>query len=284
MIDYNEVYMSSINQVHSCQLQILKDVTRVCDDNKIDYMLACGSLIGAIRHHGFIPWDDDIDIYMTTENYKKFLKIGQKCLGDNYFIQNWRSEKEFSDLWTQVRLNNTTSMPKKLINWDIHFGIHIDVFPVVGIPNESELAKRQNIYITISKSLLAADYMRATGQKPMGKQKYINFLPRFLRRFIVSLLEKQYLISPKSTEKCAELWISLRKPLKSEWFYSFINVEFEDNYFKTTKYYDDYLSLVYGDYMTPPPETERAEHAVLGEIIKDVNKDYKVYKKYIVKN
>lgn len=115
--------MSTIREVQMCQLQILKAVAKVCDENNIDYLLSCGSLLGTIRLKGFIPWDEDIDICMTVENYRKFCKIGQKCLGDQYFAQNWRTEKEFADLWTQVRMNDTTSMPIIYKELNIHFGI-----------------------------------------------------------------------------------------------------------------------------------------------------------------
>lgn len=76
--------MDTRRDVQLCRLQILKAVAKVCDDHGIACSLTGGSLIGAIRHKGFIPWDDDIDICMTAENYKRFCKIGQECLGSDY--------------------------------------------------------------------------------------------------------------------------------------------------------------------------------------------------------
>lgn len=135
------IFVSDLRKIQMCQLQILKDLAKVCDDNNIDYMLACGSLIGAVRHGGFIPWDDDIDVYMTLDNYRKFSIIGQKCLGDKYFVQNWRTEKGYGCFWTQVRMNGTTSMPLHDKDWDIHFGIHIDIFPIIGIQDDQQKNK-----------------------------------------------------------------------------------------------------------------------------------------------
>ena len=268
--------MSTTREVQLCQLEILKAVAQVCDENSIDYMLACGSLLGAIRHKGFIPWDEDIDIYMTIENYRKFCRIGQKSLGDRFFVQNWRTDKEYPDLWTQVRMNGTTCMPIMYKNMNIHFGIHIDVFPIVG------LAKDENKQIkdfNTCRAFLATDFMKATGEQPVGKQRLINYLPRFLRHFLCNILEKRVMISPKSTEYSSEVWTLLYKKHRSEIFYSFTNIEFEQQLFKTLKNYDEYLTTEYGDYMTPPPESERGEHDIaFGETIKDTNKDFKEYK------
>lgn len=268
--------MSTRREVQLCQLQILKAVVNVCEDNNIDYMLGCGTLLGAIRHKGFIPWDEDIDLFMTIENYRKFCKIGQKCLGDKYFVQNWRTEKEYSDLWTQVRMNGTTSLPIVYKNLNIHFGIHIDIFPIVGIDkDESKQLKR----FEICRSLLVRDFMKATNQTPVGKQRIINLLPRFLRHALCGLLEKSVMISPRKTEYATEVWYTLYKKHRSKLFYSFINVEFEHFYFKTIKDYNEFLTTEYGDYMALPPESERGEHEIaFGKVIRDTKKDYKEYK------
>lgn len=271
--------MSTRREVQLCQLEILKAVAKVCDENDIDYTLTGGSLIGAIRHKGFIPWDDDIDISMTTENYKKFCKIGQKCLGDRFFVQNWKTEKEFSELWTQVRMNNTTSMPIKFKDWNINFGIHIDIFPIIGLYDDAKGRKRQNDYFKICKSMIAKDYMSATNEKPQVKQKIINIIPRSIRRSICNHYEKKLMISPKITEKSTEVWLDLNNVYSSKIYRDYVMVDFEDSMFKAIKSYDEYLTKTYGDYMTPPPESERRGH--MGEVletIKDTKKGYKHYR------
>lgn len=78
----------TVNDIQKCEFEILVAIDKVCRENKIIYMLSSGTLLCAIRHKGFIPWDDDIDIMMTIDNYKKFLKIGQKALGDKFFRSN----------------------------------------------------------------------------------------------------------------------------------------------------------------------------------------------------
>lgn len=277
--------MSDLRKIQLCQLQILKDLAKVCDENNIDYMLSCGSLIGAVRHGGFIPWDDDIDVFMTLENYKKFSKVGQKCLGDKYFVQNWHTEKGYGNFWAQVRMNGTTSMPLKYKDWDIHFGIHIDIFPVIGIPDDLHKKQRQNKYFGLCKALLVKEEMVATGDKAEGKQKLINLLPLWFRRMVCSLLEKKFMIDPKNTKICAQLWYFFNGEYPSEIFFDFTEIAFEDFKCKTMLKYHDYLTLTYGDYMTPPKEEDRLGHKTsLGEIYMDVDTDYRVYKQRINNN
>lgn len=125
--------MPQLREVQLFDLQILKDVVRVCDNNNIKYMISSGTLLGAVRHGGFIPWDDDTDIYMPLSDYKKFLKIAQRELGEKYFVQNYKTDKNYSEMWTQIRANGTTSMPVKAYKFDIHYGMCMDIFPAVGV-------------------------------------------------------------------------------------------------------------------------------------------------------
>lgn len=125
--------MPTLREIQLFELQMLKDVVKVCDDNNITYILSSGTLLGAVRHGGFIPWDDDIDIYMPLSDYKKFLKIAQRELGEKYFVQNYKTDKNYSEMWTQIRANGTTSMPVKAYKFDIHYGMCMDIFPAVGV-------------------------------------------------------------------------------------------------------------------------------------------------------
>lgn len=125
-----------MNEIQKFELNVLKDIVEFCKENDIRYYLSSGTLLGAVRHGGFIPWDDDIDMYMPVSDYKKFLKLGAKKLDKKYFIQNYKTENEYSEMWTQIRVNNTTSMPKNLIEWNIHWGLCIDIFPLVGVDEE----------------------------------------------------------------------------------------------------------------------------------------------------
>lgn len=121
--------------------------------------------------------------------------------------------------------------------------------------------------------------MIATSIKAEGKQKIINFLPIWFRRIMCGFFEKKFMINPKTTKTSAEVCIYLNGTFPSEIFFEFTELPFEDFNFKTMLKYHEYLTLEYGDYMTPPKEEERTGHeAGLGEIYMDVNTDFRVYK------
>ena len=124
-----------LRRLQLTELQILKDVADFCDANGINYFLYGGTLIGAARHQGFIPWDDDIDIWMDYNSYKKFLKLSKK-LPSKYFIQNYRTDKKLCYSWTKVMLNGTTLIHNGMQSYDIHQGIYIDVFMINGVAEE----------------------------------------------------------------------------------------------------------------------------------------------------
>ena len=271
--------MSTLRELQLFELQMLKDFAKVCSENNIEYIIASGTLLGAVRHKGFIPWDDDIDVYMTVKNYNRFCKIGQKALGDNYFIQNYKTDKFCNLMWTQVRANGTTSMPLKLKDWDIHWGISFDVFPIVGVSSDPKKKLKQKNALAINRMLLSDCYMIANGEPFTKKLKIIYTIPRCLRRLICRINEKRYMFNHEKYDKCANVWYDITVEYPSDLFQPLIEIEFENETFTTMKNYDKYLSILYGDYMTPPPENERSGHDLdLGKMIFDTKKSYLEYK------
>ncbi len=271
--------MATLREIQQFELQMLKDVAKACDENGIEYLLDSGTLLGAIRHGGFIPWDDDIDLYMTLENYKKFIKIGQRILGDKYFVQNYRTDNEYCEMWIQVRANGTTSMPKKLKNWNIHWGMCLDIFPIIGVSDDLIKKEKQKKALAINRTLLRDKYMLAKGEPINSKLKLIYKIPRPIRKFICRLNEHRYMLNPEKYNTCANIWYDITVEYPYKVFSPLTKVKFEDAEFTTTSKYDEYLTLLYGDYMTIPDESQRGGHSdELGSIIMDINKDYKKYK------
>ena len=171
-----------LRELQLFELKMLKDITKACEENGIEYYLACGTMLGAVRHGGFIPWDDDIDLYMTVKNYKRFRKIGQKILGKKYFVQNYLSEKEYFEQWTKVVANGTTALSEQLKNWNVNHGISIDVFPIIGLSSDpSEIARQQKAF-ELNRALLSDSFMKATNQQFTVKQRLLYLIPRTIRK------------------------------------------------------------------------------------------------------
>ena len=264
------------------ELSILEKVVAICEKYDIQYFLSSGTLLGAVRHKGFIPWDDDVDIDMPIKEYKRFCKIPQEEFESvGLFLQTYKTDSKFSASWAQIRANNTTSMPVANYQWDIHWGVCIDIFPLIGLYENPTLRKLQYKLFGINYTLLSKDYYNSvphTEYQISKKVKLMYMLPRFIRHTIVALndllVDRDFFSSREGTVK----WWNLSTKYSPEYYTGSTKVLFEGRLYNAPRNYDGQLTLLYGDYMTLPPESEREGHEmILGDIIKDLNKDYKEY-------
>ena len=120
---------SELQEIHKDLLELLKAFKNVCDKEGIWYTLAFGTVLGAVRHKGFIPWDDDIDIGMTRDNYEKFIKIANTKLSEEFFLQTMETEEETPFYFAKVRKNKTKFIEKYVKDINMNHGIFIDIFP-----------------------------------------------------------------------------------------------------------------------------------------------------------
>ncbi len=271
-----------MNDIQKCELEILIAVDKVCKENKIEYMLSGGTLIGAIRHKGFIPWDDDIDIMMTIDNYKKFLKIGQKALGNKFFIQT-----TYTDYWyrthAKVRMNGTTAIEKEFLNCKMHQGIWIDIFPIIGAKNDPKWLKRMNTATKFRNAIVSDEYvtgeLRNKDYEINPKTKLIMSLPRKIRLAIAKIIDSITMQKYGKYDLAAYLWGygTIMPKFSNDQFDGTVLVDFEGLKFPAPAKWDQYLRLEYGDYMTPPPEDKRNSGHTLLYI--DTNKNYTEYTK-----
>jgi len=265
-------YKSEINELQKIQLSMLKDFDAVCQKHRISYQLFSGTALGAVRHKGFIPWDDDIDVVMLREDYERFFDSASKELDSNkYYVQ-----REFSEHWpmifSKLRLNGTTYI-EKYHSHDarIHQGIYIDIFPCDNLSDNRLMQKLQYIAskIVIAKSLYARGYETNSTVKKCFMQ-FCRILPTepFKRLCIrrndsSSLKVHTFFGGGKKFERS----IYLR-----EWFEQSVKMRFEDSEFPVSAHYDEMLRVMYGDYMIMPTLEQRVckRHAA----IVDINKPY----------
>jgi len=275
--------MSTMREIQMCTFGILKEVVCICDKYNLTYYLDYGTLLGAVRHKGFIPWDNDIDIEMPIKDYRRFLRIAPKEISDDFFVQTYASDHGYNLLWTQVRANHTTSMPIKFKNWDIHWGMHIDIFPLVSV-FDSRIGKFvQAKGLEIANVLINKEYLQACEPHEIAKNKKLRLiykLPRRLREALCSTVLRVILQNPFRSKYCCPLDWGLPHKIAPSAYASNINLEFEGECFAAPVGYDDVLTTLYGDYMTPPPESERyfGHEGVHGKIIYDHTTDYSVYR------
>ena len=266
-----------LRELQLYKLQFLSDITQLCDKHNIHYSLAYGTLLGAIRHGGFIPWDDDIDIIMPWKDYQKFLKIGQTELPDQYFIQNYKTDPNFHCLFTQIRVNGTTSMPIRYRNHNIHWGICIDIFPIVGKWNRASFI--QSKFISLAHKFVFANFLRSTTTPLPTKLKIFFLLPKKLQIWLTDFFLWIATYHSERKENCFCLYApEIVHALPQKLWAKLIPWNFEGKQFMIPEAYDYILQEEYGDYMTLPPADQRGGHELqLGEQIIDKNKDYREY-------
>ena len=269
----------TLREIQLYKLGVLKDIAAICDKHGIKYILHYGTLLGAIRHQGFIPWDDDVDIAVPWNDHRKLIELINSEYSEKYYAQSIWSDRRFPLLWTQIRVNGTTSMPIANCSYDIHWGMCIDVFALVAAERDEKKKLKREKAIKAVKSLFAKESMALMNQKTGSrKQKLINLLPNPIRRLIAFAILKWHVHEPKDNG----LVSPLQNPRKIYAFSDILETErhvFEGNYFFVPKGYDQVLKTEYGDYMNPPPEEKRGGHELaLGEIINDIHKDFRDYK------
>ena len=150
---------SILREVQLIQLNMLLKVDEICRLNNIRYYLIGGSALGAVRHKGFIPWDDDVDIGMFRRDYDQFLDIADKFLDNKYFLQTNRTDPDYHGPYAKLRANNTTYIEKvsRSLGAKIHQGIFIDIFPLDNVPDKKLLLKLQ---LTLMRFLLSVAFAR----------------------------------------------------------------------------------------------------------------------------
>lgn len=122
--------MDILRKLQLAQLYTMQEIASICEENKITYYLCGGSLLGAIRHNGFIPWDDDLDITMYRSELNKLTKILREKYSEKFFVQDFDSDKNYTRYITKIRLNGTLQAEKGFEEDGIHQGIYIDIFPL----------------------------------------------------------------------------------------------------------------------------------------------------------
>jgi lipopolysaccharide cholinephosphotransferase len=261
-------------------LKITKDVTAIMEKHGINYSLTGGSVLGAIRHKGFIPWDDDIDINIPRKDYDKLLAVFDKELGDKYYIQTPQKYPNLGLLVTQIRKKGTVARRK--YDWNIEeCGISIDLYIVENVFDNPVLRFFQkNISMmfsfcvssvrTYNNRNLPSELLEQEGRK-LNYQKSKMFFGRILK-----------IIPLKNWINWCNFWFSAcksdstklvavpsgRKHFSGEIYNradmcEYKKVPFETEYFNVPVWAEEYLAQFYGDYMKIPPESEREKHLFL---------------------
>lgn len=156
-----------LDRLHDTMLEIYSEITRICEKHNLDYFVVGGTLLGAVVHKGYIPWDDDLDIAMPRDSYDKFIQICKEELNENFFIHCTETDKNYWLPFIKIRMNNTIFLEEKRKNVKSHAGIYVDVFPF-DYCSEKNTKKHKRKWKTIT-YINNHIYTRITGIKKYSK-------------------------------------------------------------------------------------------------------------------
>ena len=257
-------------------LEITRFIDAVCSRYDLHYSLIFGSLIGAVRHQGFIPWDDDLDVLMPRNDYERFIDIVGNMLPDYYELQNFRKTgskryvTRIADTRTKIRVESYSDAFNELSVW-------VDIFPLDGIPDNIILRRIHYLRVYWHKAMCAFASFDETVNKhrpgrPLYQQAIINFceMTHFGQRLSIQKRLKEYDKAlkryPYDYGEYSFCGVGTYNPERQTWprgaFESYKRYPFEQTTLCGVEDYDSVLAITYGDYMTIPPEDQRAMHQI----------------------
>ena len=260
-----------LKEVQRIETDMLCFIDRICSENDIKYYVAFGSLIGTIRHKGFIPWDDDIDILMPREDYNKLIEYLNHNPHGYYRIVSFDTDKNYTNALPKMIDTRTFLKQNYGFNEKVELGVYIDIFIIDGLGDsfdESVIRVKESNkigekwlrantkFITGSKNVIK-DFLRGV-KNSIYKIKGTSF---YLKELNIFATEKSFYNCKYVTTMC---WPTINTPEKMtwdvNWFGNGIKAEFEGFLFTIPSDYDSFLKNYYGDYMILPPESERKTH------------------------
>jgi lipopolysaccharide cholinephosphotransferase len=230
-------------------LNILKDLDKFCTEHNITYYMGCGTLLGAVRHKGFIPWDDDLDVFMPRPDYLRFCK---NYYSDKYQLHTYWNDKSHSFTFGLLCDKGVYSITNKIKRYKCG----IDIYVIYGAPSSQEEQKKhkKKVFKYIRRKCHLQKIRSFLANRNLWPSKSMDFklLNKALERADHEFEKYKY-------EECEYIWPygGGRLNLKKEWYGNPIRLQFEDGMFLAPERYHDVLTAAYGDYMTPPPEEKR---------------------------
>lgn len=268
-----------LDELKRIELNLLIKIDAICKQFGWKYSLCGGTLLGAIRHKGFIPWDDDVDIAMPREDYENFLNyVVEHGQEQNMKIVSTKTSKSYAYLAAKVCDTNTVMTEDNFERGDLKMGVYVDIFPIDGLGQEAEAKKHFRATRFERELLVAKNWKRFFRSKTHAWYiEPIRFAFWIMSRFVstpqlVKRVESYYEQFPLDKSKYAAVVCGSyreKEILPTDILNAFTEVEFEGHRFMAFKEYDAYLKSIYGDYMKLPPKEKQVTHHMFKAYLKD---------------
>ncbi len=287
----NYYVSSKMKKVWAVELDLLRKFTEVCEKHNLSYFMDGGTLLGAVRHKGFIPWDDDADVIMPREDYNKLWSIASEEFKEPYYFQTTLSENKFFRSHAQLRNSYTTGFIDEDKNKDINRGIFIDIFVLDNIPEDKWQRNFFRMRISFEKKMFV--YLYDIEYKKLSLKNKIFYVfvhlffrfvsyKKFFKYFNIRTLGKYTNVN---TTLVGDITLKWRTNVQWErkWFEGYVYLPFENLMLRAPKYYNEVLSKQYGDFMKIPEDITASNFKSHGKVTFDPDTPYKEYFKRKIK-
>lgn len=256
----------SLKDIQNKQYELFCELDRICKKHNIMYYMAQGTLLGAVRHEGFIPWDDDMDVIMPFFELERLEKIFDSEKQLDCELSNQKTEKHYPLTWSKIRANNTLSRPKRYKKIPINWGICIDLFPYYPVSNNKILRKLEIIFFKLARKMLFAELTQYEENHGIFTRLFEK-IPYCIRHCTVSISHCIFSLHDNNTKyvylTCKGGKLKERSVIEG----NPTELSFEGTPYPVPSDYHRYLTEMFGDYMTPPPpEQQRGHDLTHGEI------------------
>lgn len=272
-----------MEKLKNMELDILTEFISVCQKMNLRYYILYGTLLGAVRHGGFIPWDDDIDVGMPRKDYEQFIHEGQSFFSKRYFVQSYSSDPEYILNFAKIRDSETTFIETGHKKFRINHGIYIDVFPIDFYP-EGKI--RQSLYAIKSKLLhfrMRSEFFNPD-EDELTKENITKKILMAIAKLFYPSKDKALKVREDHFKSVhhSSLWMNNNGPwgrnhelMPASYYGDGIAITFEGISVNAPVRYKEWLTHMYGDYMKLPPVEKRVTHH--DTEITDLEKTYKEY-------
>lgn len=259
-----------LRQMQLIQLELLQEIDRICKKCNIKYTIIAGTLLGAVRHKGYIPWDDDADTAMLREEYLKFREACKTELNtEKYFFQDHITTPGYRWGFGRLMRKDTLYIRQNQEHMPYTQGLFVDVFPLDGVPDNYILRCIHCFKCFCVRKTMWSAVGRLSDKRPFMR-KWFSLLYKIPEKTLYKIYEHLIKNSNKKETKYVRI-LTFPTPNKTfgykrKWYKETAPIEFERLTFDGIKDYDDYLTFKFGDYMTLPPESERQGHHHASEL------------------
>lgn len=253
-----------MNELQKVEFDLFTCFAQTCEKLNLKYFLVCGSALGAARHGGFIPWDDDMDVGMYREDYNKFMELAPAILPEGIFLQNYKTDPCYPHIFAKLRNSNTTYIERGSAKLNINHGIYLDIFPLDGYPESPSEQRKISFYKKYYTYKLSCAFTLPATLK--GKIVMLAFRLFGCHKRTTKTAAKYESLISKYPVKDAKIicnhgtWYGSKDFIPADSYGKGSQMTFEGYIAWVPENCDKYLTCLYGDWRTPPPPEKQKGH------------------------